>query len=149
MISPRWPPVKMARSGSARAWVRSVLTEVTGNIDKAVAGLQQDDDQVRQAQQQQLQRLRYQARLAERQYNQADPDNRLVAAELEKRWESALRELKEAEEKFQTAEQQPRLPEMLSPQEREAFLQAGKKIPQLWQQGRLSQQQKKALRKYQ
>ncbi len=110
---------------------------------KAVAALRQDDDQLRQAQQQQLQRLRYQARLAERQFNQADPDNRLVTAELENRWEAALRELKEAEEKF-PAEQQPRLPETLSPQEREAFLQAGKDIPQLWRQGRLSPQQKKA-----
>lgn len=110
---------------------------------KAVAALQQDDDQVRRAQQQQLERLRYQARLAARQYHQADPDNRLVAAELERRWEAALRELKEAEETFQQ-QPQPRLPEALSAAEREAFLQAGKKIPPLWQQGRLSQQQKKA-----
>ncbi len=111
---------------------------------QAVAALQQDDDQVRQAQRQQLERLRYQARLAERQYNQADSDNRLVAAELERRWEAALRELKDAEEKFQQQQQQPRLAEALTAAEREAFLQAGKKIPQLWQQGRLSQQQKKA-----
>jgi DNA invertase Pin-like site-specific DNA recombinase len=111
---------------------------------KAVQALHQDDEQLRQAQQQQLERLRYQARLAERQFNQADPDNRLVSAELERRWEAALRELKEAEEKIQH-EQQPRLPEALSPQEREAFLQAGKDIPQLWRQGRLSPQQKKSL----
>ena len=50
-------------------------------------------------------RLRYQARLAERQYNQADPDNRLVATELERRWEAALRELKGAEEKLQHLQQ--------------------------------------------
>jgi DNA invertase Pin-like site-specific DNA recombinase len=110
--------------------------------DKAVAALLQDDDQVRRAQEQQIERLRYQVRLAERQYNQADPDNRLVAAELERRWEAALRELKEAEAKLQ--QQQPRLPETLSAAEREGFLQAGKKIPQLWQQDRLSQEQKKA-----
>src|SRR6185312_8423195 len=67
--------------------------------DRAVAALRQDDEQVGRAQKQQLERLRYQARLAERQFNQADPDNRLVAAELERRWEAALRELKDAEEK--------------------------------------------------
>jgi DNA invertase Pin-like site-specific DNA recombinase len=111
---------------------------------KAVAALLQDEGQVRQAQQQQLERLRYQARLAERQYHQTDPDNRLVAAELERRWEAALRELKDAEEKLRHPQQQPRLPETLSPEEQEAFLQAGKKIPLLWLQGRLSQQQKKA-----
>ncbi len=111
---------------------------------KAVAALQQDDEQVRQAQRQQIERLRYQARLAERQYNQADPDNRLVAAELERRWEAALRELKDAEERLQHEQQQPRAPEGLSPEEREAFLRAGKKIPELWRQGRLTPQQQKA-----
>lgn len=40
-----------------------------------------------QAHAMQLQRLRYQAALAERQFLQVDPDNRLVAAELERRWE--------------------------------------------------------------
>ena len=112
--------------------------------DKAVQALRQDDEQLRQAQQQQLERLRYQARLAERQFNQADPDNRLVTAELERRWEAALRELQEAEAKSQHRQQQPQLLETLSVQEREAFLQAGKDIPQLWRQGRLSQQQKKS-----
>ena len=43
---------------------------------------------------QQVERLRYQALLAERQYNRVDPDNRLIAAELERRWETALRELR-------------------------------------------------------
>jgi hypothetical protein len=111
---------------------------------KAVAALRQDEEQVQQAQQQQIERLRYQARLAERQYNQADPDNRLVAAELERRWEAALRELKEAEERYERDRQQPCTVEALSPEERAAFLQAGRKIPELWRQGRLSAQQKKA-----
>jgi DNA invertase Pin-like site-specific DNA recombinase len=111
---------------------------------KAVAALRQDEEQVRQAQEQQIERLRYQVRLAERQYNQADPDNRLVAAELERRWEAALRDLKDAEEKRQREQQQPRTPEILSPEERQAFLQAGKKIPELWRQGRLTPQQQKA-----
>jgi hypothetical protein len=112
--------------------------------NRAVAALQQDDERVQRAQQQQLQRLHYQVRLAERQYNQTDPDNRLVAAELEKRWEAALRELKAAEEKFRQEQQRPRAPEGLSSEEREAFLRAGRKIPELWRQGRLSPQQQKS-----
>jgi hypothetical protein len=47
---------------------------------QAVAARRREGDQVLQAQRQQIDRLRYQARLAERQYNQSDPDNRLVAA---------------------------------------------------------------------
>lgn len=36
--------------------------------------------------------------MAERQFNRVDPDNRLVAAELERRWEAALSEVRAAEE---------------------------------------------------
>jgi DNA invertase Pin-like site-specific DNA recombinase len=111
---------------------------------QAVAALHREADQVDRAQRQQIDRLRYRAHLAERQYNQADPDNRLVAAELERRWEAALRELKEAEERFERERERPRTLEGLSPDEREAFLQAGRTIPELWHQGRLSPQQQKA-----
>src|SRR5262249_6555543 len=111
---------------------------------QAVAALSREREQVLQGQRQQVQRLRYQAQLAERQYNQTDPDNRLVAAELERRWEAALRELQEAEERFRRERERPQTLEGLSPDEREAFLQAGRTIPELWRQGRLSPQQRKA-----
>src|SRR5207244_3619863 len=111
--------------------------------DKAVAGLRQGDEQTRQAQEQQLQRLRYQAQLAERQFNKADPDNRLVTAELERRWEAALRELKEAEDRIKW-EQPPPAEEALTPEDREAFVRAGKRIPELWRQGLLSARHQKA-----
>ena len=111
---------------------------------QAVAALSREREQVLQAQRQQIERLRYQAHLAERQYNQTDPDNRLVAAELERRWEAALRDLKDAEERFRQEQKQPRAPEELSAVERQAFLQAGKTIPELWSQDRLTPQQKKA-----
>ena len=35
-------------------------------------------------------------RCAERQFRRVDPDNRVVTAELERRWEAALRELSAA-----------------------------------------------------
>jgi len=112
--------------------------------EQAVAVLQQEDERVQQAQQQQLQRLRYQARLAERPFHQADPDNRLVTAELERRWEAALRELRDAEAQFRQHRPRPPAAQALSPQEREAFLQAGRTIPELGRQDRLSPQQQKA-----
>ena len=59
--------------------------------DKVVENARRQRDEVLRSHQQQLDRLRYQARLAERQFNQSDPDNRLVTAELERRWEQALR----------------------------------------------------------
>ncbi|AWK15508.1 hypothetical protein SK355_12020 (plasmid) [Candidatus Fukatsuia symbiotica] len=52
---------------------------------------------IQKAHEQQLERLRYQAKLAEWQFNQVDPNNRLVASELAKRWQSTLQELKQAQ----------------------------------------------------
>lgn len=113
--------------------------------DKVVENARQERDEVLRSHQQQLDRLRYQARLAERQFNQSDPDNRLVTAELERRWEQALRDLKAAEEAFECQQQQcPSLPS-LDAATRKALENVGKNLPELWAQGRLSQQQKKAL----
>nr|WP_253310134.1 hypothetical protein [Rickettsia endosymbiont of Ceutorhynchus assimilis] len=61
---------------------------------EAINSQLQSEQAVNKAYLQQLERLRYQVGLTERQFNQVDPDNRLVAAELERRWEQALNELK-------------------------------------------------------
>ncbi len=44
-----------------------------------------------------LQQARYEASLAERRYAACDPDNRLIAAQLEKNWETALRRIRDLE----------------------------------------------------
>jgi DNA invertase Pin-like site-specific DNA recombinase len=44
-----------------------------------------------------LQQSRYEASLAERRYAACDPDNRLIAAQLEKNWEAALRRVRDLE----------------------------------------------------
>lgn len=44
-----------------------------------------------------LQQARYEAGLAERRYAACDPDNRLIAAQLEKSWEAALRRVQACE----------------------------------------------------
>lgn len=44
-----------------------------------------------------LEQARYEARLAARRYEAIDPDNRLVAAELETRWNTALSKVREVE----------------------------------------------------
>lgn len=51
-----------------------------------------------------LEQAHYEARLAERRYAACDPDNRLIAAQLEKNWEQALQRVKELEAR-QFAEQ--------------------------------------------
>src|SRR5262249_59103876 len=108
---------------------------------RAVVTLQREANVVRQAHLHQLERLRYQACLAERQFNQSDPDNRLVTAELEKRWEIALQDLKQAEEALAEEPQSNSLA-ALDPKIREALEQGGRKLPELWHSDLLTQQQR-------
>jgi DNA invertase Pin-like site-specific DNA recombinase len=112
---------------------------------KALTTFGREEEQVQRARQQQLERLRYQARLIERQFNQADPDNRLVTAELEKRWETALCEVKEAEEIWNREQQQRPSLDHLDAETKQAWHAAGQQIPELWREGQFAPQQKKAL----
>jgi len=50
-----------------------------------------------------LQQARYEAALAERRYAACDPDNRLIAAQLEKSWEVALRRVESCEARLAAA----------------------------------------------
>jgi len=52
-----------------------------------------------------LQQARYEASLAERRYAACDPDNRLIAAQLEKSWEGALRRVADCEARLVEARQ--------------------------------------------
>ncbi len=99
---------------------------------QVMADLRRRQRQMQAASCQQLQRLRYQAQLAERQFNQSDPDNRLVTAELEKRWEAALATLREAEQAAPAGQPPPAL--MLDRPMRKTLEQVGKRLAQLWPQ---------------
>jgi DNA invertase Pin-like site-specific DNA recombinase len=97
-----------------------------------------------QAQRQQAERLRYEAALAERQFARVDPDNRLVAAELEKRWEAALVALQAAEAATPVGPPAGALEE-LAPELQAAFRAIGTHLPGLWQAGRIAPPHQKAL----
>jgi DNA invertase Pin-like site-specific DNA recombinase len=88
-------------------------------------------------------RLQYAARRAERQYNCVDPENRLIAATLEKRWEGALAEWEQA--KARLAEAKAKAPQsiLIAPEVREAFADVGSRLPDIWP--RLSADGKKRL----
>jgi DNA invertase Pin-like site-specific DNA recombinase len=78
-----------------------------------------------------LKRAQYEARLAERQYHLVDPDNRLVAAELERRWEQKLVELQEAQEAYQRF-QQTSPPVDIPSDLRQQFQHISETLPELW-----------------
>ncbi len=103
------------------------------------------DEALDHAEAQQVERLRYQAMLAERQFNKVDPDNRLVASELEHRWELALRELRQAEDALSRRRAARAEPETLSAQDHDEFLALASQLPALWRQPGTSRERKKAL----
>jgi DNA invertase Pin-like site-specific DNA recombinase len=112
---------------------------------RAVAERREADKAVDRARSQQLERLRYQAALAERQFMRADPDNRLVASELERRWEEALRELKRAETEADEQAAGSVVPFALTAELKAAFTAIGQRLPELWGTAALSRERKKAL----
>jgi DNA invertase Pin-like site-specific DNA recombinase/predicted DNA-binding protein YlxM (UPF0122 family) len=112
--------------------------------DEAAAVIRHEAEAVDRARREQIERLRYQARLAERQFTRTDPENRLVAAELERRWEDALRELQQAEASYQRT-LQDQGPSTIPPELRRGLEQAGRNLPELWDRDRLTRPQKKSL----
>jgi DNA invertase Pin-like site-specific DNA recombinase len=60
---------------------------------EAIKRVGTEEDTQRKALQRQLEQLEYEAALAFDQYNEVDPRNRLVAAELERRWNEKLQEV--------------------------------------------------------
>jgi DNA invertase Pin-like site-specific DNA recombinase len=73
--------------------------------------IQQQDDAIA-ALERDLEAARYAAQRAQRQYDAADPENRLVTGELERRWNQALQRVREIESRIQsaTAEEQHTAP---------------------------------------
>jgi hypothetical protein len=115
--------------------------------EKAMAAREKMADEAEHARQQQLERMRYQAELQRRRFERCDPDNRLVAAELERRWEVALRELREAEESEAASQHKDGgpAPAKLTEEMKATFTAIAQKLPEIWDKDILSQQQKKAL----
>jgi hypothetical protein len=81
--------------------------------------------------QQRLERARYQAERAERQFHAVEPENRLVARTLERRWEEALQEQRRLEgehARFQRAQ-----PASLTEDERAQIRALAQDLPALWE----------------
>src|SRR5262249_4931680 len=129
------------------AWFFEALS--VAEIDAASQVLQHADReraQVLAGRRAAVERLRYQAQLAERHFLHADPDNRLVTAELERRWEAALCELKSGEQALDHDQRQA--PTYALPADLlELLKDIGPRLPKLWndQNKLLRTAQKKAL----
>jgi DNA invertase Pin-like site-specific DNA recombinase len=123
-----------------------VLSQVELDVlDRALTSQKEKKKQILDSLYQQVQRLQYEASLAERQFKRVDPDNRLVAAELERRWEHSLAALKKAEEQYQQSQRNTNNVSSLPPELKVAFKCIGQRLPEIWEKGILKTEMKKAL----
>jgi hypothetical protein len=73
-------------------------------------------------------RQRYAAQRAQRQYDASDPENRLVAGELERRWNQALSRVQEIETRIQSYS----VDQQNATASREEFAGLGERLDQVW-----------------
>ncbi|HSH83162.1 MAG TPA: recombinase family protein [Herpetosiphonaceae bacterium] len=102
-------------------------------VEIALAALDLLEEEERQLQRQwqlRLERARYEAERARRQYYAVDPENRLVARTLERQWEEKLRAVEQLEHEHQGWRQQHQL--TVTPADREAMAALGTDLPTVW-----------------
>jgi DNA invertase Pin-like site-specific DNA recombinase len=87
------------------------------------------DEEKRRALALTLERARYEAQRAKRQYDLVDPENRLVASELEARWNRSLQAVAELETRMQTL---PQVASSVSAEQKKQLLELGENLPRLW-----------------
>lgn len=96
----------------------------------ALAELEQEYALLRQQWQLRLERARYEAERARRQYHMVEPENRLVARTLERAWEEKLRAVVSTEQAYQAWVHQNRLE--VTEEDRQDMLTLGANLPALW-----------------
>ncbi len=97
---------------------------------KAKCDVEQERTRLDKHWRQRLKRAHYDVELAERRYSAVDPDNRLVTASLEKRWEEALGDERELQEEYNRFVCQT--PPKLSDEEQTRIESLASDIPALW-----------------
>lgn len=116
-----------------RAIAAEILKAVEGNAIEAAlevaARVAEQQRQRHRALSLELEQAQYEVRLAARRYEAVDPDNRLVAAELEARWNTALQSAAEVEQRLRQNElpvATTRIPD------KEALFSLAQDLPAVW-----------------
>jgi DNA invertase Pin-like site-specific DNA recombinase len=116
-----------------RAVSGEVLRAVEGHaIEAAVEAaekMRRHFQEQRRAVEMEVAQAHYEARLSERRYEAVDPDRRLVAAELEARWDAALRKAQELEGGLRDFDDPGRVPAI---PDQEILLSLAQDLPAVW-----------------
>jgi excisionase family DNA binding protein len=109
----------------------------------ALAKLDDEDDAVTHQLALQLERARYEAGRTERQYNAVEPENRVVARTLERRWNDALTTVSELEAQLTQRKQQ--VATRLTDKEERELRRLARNLPKLWARRNVTDKDRKAL----
>lgn len=116
-----------------RAVADEVLRAIGGNaIEAAVEAAEKMRRHVqdqRRSVELALEQAGYEAKLSARRYEAVDPDNRLVAAELEARWNAALKKARELEDRLRDFDADTKMPAIPDP---EILLSLAQDLPAVW-----------------
>ncbi len=131
-------PEPMCQTIAARVVDDLVSRQVLRALEPAALELsiqaQQDIERERRRLQedwkQRLERARYQSERARRQYDEVEPENRLVVRELERRWEQCLIEERMLREEYERSRIEQ--PFVLSSEDRDRIAALSADIPTLW-----------------
>ena len=112
---------------------QEVLYAISGNAVEAALEaaeqMRQRRQELRKAMELEVEQARYEARLAEWRYEAVDPDQRLVAAELEARWNAALQKVCEVEQRLEKFDLGV---EGAVPPDKELLLSLAQDLPPIW-----------------
>jgi DNA invertase Pin-like site-specific DNA recombinase len=129
-----------------RAFLAALAPAEIDALSRARRAQSQADKATRKSAEQQLERRRYEAALAERQFNKVDPDNRLVAGELERRWETALMEVRAAEEALTRMQSTPAITPLSQGKSMDGnVIRLAGRLPEIWSDPGTTDAKRKAL----
>lgn len=97
---------------------------------RAMEELQRRSEEVRRQWEMRIERAEYEAGLARRRYEAVDPDNRLVAGNLERDWEEKLRAGELLRQEYQERTRQ--VPIRITAEDRTRLLALAQDLPRLW-----------------
>jgi DNA invertase Pin-like site-specific DNA recombinase len=102
-------------------------------LQDVLAAQRAEQEQLAQEWDMRVQQAEYQAQLAQRQYMQVEPENRLVAAELERRWENKLEQLQNVQQAAQRCQQRTAATAQVTAEMQEQFERLSEHLPQVWE----------------
>ena len=110
--------------------LRTLTRDALEDATRVVEIIEQQDAALEQQWRLRLERARYEAKRAERQYDACEPENRVVTRTLEARWNERLVEAERLEHEYQELQKSRRFE--LSDIDRQRVLQLADDLPRLW-----------------